>query len=135
MLRFLSPEWVAAFGEAVSPIEVPETGADAGLAVRHGEFATCVMARTESGDTVSVTLTVAGGRLTARAGAARDAAVTVRVGWNDAIAFMAGTWAPTTGLAGGRAQVRGDLCVLRATGLALEAVQPYLFALREDTGY
>jgi hypothetical protein len=68
-------------------------------------------------------------------GSRADAGATVRVPWSDAIAFLAGSWAPAPVLRTGRAQVRGDIAVLRATGLALEAVQPHLRALAQDTGY
>jgi hypothetical protein len=131
----LSPPWIAAFNEAVAPIDLPAPAADAALSVRDGEFATCLMAREGSGDTVSVTLGVAHGRLAMAGGAGPDAAVTVRVGREEAVSFLAGAWAPTPALAAGRAQVRGDLPVLRATGEALATLQPHLVGLRAETEY
>jgi hypothetical protein len=68
-------------------------------------------------------------------GATADAGATVRVPWNDAIAFLTGSWSPSTALRTGRAQVRGDVAVLRATRLALEAVQTRLGVLGQDTEY
>ncbi len=125
---------MAAFNEAVAPVDLPPP-ADAALSVRDGEFALCLVARDESGDTVSVTLGVRHRRLAMTGGTVPDAAVTVRVGREDAVSFMAGAWAPTTALAAGRAQIRGDLPVLRATGDALEALQPHLAGLKAVTEY
>jgi SCP-2 sterol transfer family len=135
VLRFLSAEWVAAFDQALADVDLPAVSADDGLAVGHGVFATSVMARAESGDTVAVTLTVADGRLTMSTGASADAGAAVRMPWSDAIAFMAGSWSPTTALSAGRAQVRGDVAVLEATSRALEAVQSRLRLLGEGTEY
>ena len=135
MLRFLSAEWVAAVDEALTDVHVPAVSADDGLALGGGVFATTLMAGAESGETVAVTVTVADGRLTMRAGATADAGATVRVPWPDAIAFMAGSWSPTTALRAGRAQVRGDVAVVAATSLALAAVQAQLGDLGERTQY
>jgi len=133
--RFLSPAWIAAFGEAVAGVAVPGPSGDAGLAVRDGTFATGVIARDPSGVVHGVTLRVSGHRISLTGGASPDAAVTVRVGWDDAIDLMGGAWVPAPALRTGRAQVRGDLAVLRATGVALQAVQPHLTALSADTDY
>lgn len=135
MLRFLSAEWVAAFDEAVAQAPLPARSDGDALAVRGGVFATSVVARAESGETVAVTVTVADGRLTMRTGATADAGATVRVPWTDAVAFMAGSWSPISALGAGRAQVRGDVAVLEATGLALAAVQSSVAVLGEDTEY
>jgi hypothetical protein len=135
MVRFLSPEWIVAFDEAVAPVDLAPPAEDSALAVREGMFATCLIAHDDAGLTVSVTLEVRQGRMTMTSGATSEAAATLRVGWDDAVSFMAGAWAPTTALAAGRAQVRGDLSVLRATGIALQVVQPHLDGLRADTEY
>ena len=135
VLRFLSAAWVAAFDDAVADVHLAAVSADDGLAVRDGVFATSVMAGTGSGETVAVTVTVADGRLTMRTGAATDAGATVRLPWRQAVAFMAGTWSPSTALPTGRAQVRGDVAVLEATGLALAAVQSHVRVLEENTEY
>ncbi len=131
MLRFLSPEWIAALNEAALLVELPAPPADAGLSVRDGGFATAVIAGDGSGATVTVT--VDGGRLAVTGGATPEAAVTVRVGWDDARSLLAGAWVPTAALAAGRAQIRGDLGVLRACGVALETLQPHLADLWADT--
>jgi hypothetical protein len=135
VLSFLSAEWVTAFDEALAHVRLPAVSADDGLAVRDGVFATSVIAGTDTGETVAVTVTVADGRLTMSTGATTDAGATVRVPWREAVAFMAGTWSPPTALRTGRAQVRGDVAVLEATSLALAAVQSHLGALVENTGY
>ncbi len=133
MLRFLSPEWIAAFDEAALLVELPAPPADAGLSVRDGGFATAVIAGDGSATSVTVTVTVDGGRLAVTGGATAEAAVTVRVRWDDARSLLAGAWVPTTALAAGRAQIRGDLGVLRACGVALETLQPHLAGLWADT--
>jgi hypothetical protein len=133
VFRFFSAPWVAAFDEAVAAVEIPGPTAHSGLSVGAGEFATCVMARTESGDPVTVTLRVVGGRLTLTEGGAPDVAVTVRVGWDDAMAFLAARWTLGPALTTGRSQVRGDLSALGAMAGALEAVQPCLSGLWAET--
>jgi hypothetical protein len=135
VVGFLSAEWVAAFNRAVADVRLPAVSADDGLALGDGVFATTVLARARSGETVAVTLTVADGRLSMTTGAAADAAGTVRLAGSDAIAFLAGSWSPATALPTGRAQVRGDVAVVRATSRALEAVQSRLVALGEGTEY
>ena len=136
MARFLSPEWLAAFDRAAALIDIPAPVADAGLATRDATFAVCVFARDRSGAiSVPVTLRVGEGRISVTAGTAADAAVTIRVTGDDAVAFMAGGWVPTPALTSGRVQIRGDLAVLRATGLVLKAVRPHLGTLLEDTEY
>jgi hypothetical protein len=130
---FLRPPWVAAFNAAVSDVDIAAPASDAGLSVSGGEFATGVTVGDGSGETVAVTLRVAGGLLTLTDGAADDADVTVRMGRDDAVAFLAGRWAPGPALTAGRSQIRGDLSALRATGLVLEAVQPRLSGLWADT--
>jgi hypothetical protein len=124
---------VAAFNAAVADVDIAAPSSDAGLSVSGGEFATAVVVGAESGETVAVTLGVAGGRLTLTDGAAGDAVVTVRLGRDDAAAFLAGTWAPGPALTAGRAQIRGDLSALRATGVVLEAVGPRLRGLWAQT--
>jgi hypothetical protein len=135
VVRFLSPEWIVAFDEAVAAVDLAPPAEDSALAVRDGMFATGLIARDEAGPTVSVTLEVRHGRMTMTGGSPSDAAVTLRVGWDDAVSFMAGDWAPTPALVAGRAQILGDLSVLRATGIALQILQPHLAGLRADTEY
>jgi len=133
VVRFLSPEWIVAFDEAVAAVDLAPPAEDSALAVRDGMFATGLIAHDDAGLTVSVTLDVRDGRMTMRGGATSDAAVTLRVRWDDAVSFMAGAWVPTPALAAGRAQILGDLSVLRATGIALQVLQPHLGDLRADT--
>ncbi len=133
MLRLLGPGWIAAFDEAAALVDLPVPPDGAALSVRDGEFATSLVVVDETGDTVSVTLGVRQGRMVMTAGATPDAAVTVRVGREEAAAFMTGAWAPAAALAAGRAQIRGDLPVLRATGESLETLQPHLAGLWAET--
>jgi hypothetical protein len=131
VLRFLGPEWIAAFNEAALLVDLAAPPADAGLSVQDGGCATAIIAGDGSG--TSVTVTVGGGRLAITGGATPEAGVTVRVGWNDARCLLAGAWVPTAALAAGRAQIRGDLGVLRACGLALETLQPHLAGVWAET--
>jgi hypothetical protein len=135
VIRFLSPEWVAAFNEAVAGVDIPAPSAGDALTVGDGQFATSVIASDGSGAPTAVTVDVSGGRISLTTGTDPGATATLRVRWGDAIAFLDGTWAPTPALAGARAQVRGDLSVLKATGVVLGAVRPHLGHLRAGTDY
>jgi hypothetical protein len=126
---------MVAFDQAVAAVDLAPPAEDSALAVRDGMFATCLIAHDGADLTVSVTLQVRDGRMTMTGRAPSDAAVTLRVSWDDAVSFMAGAWAPTAALADGRAQISGDLSVLRATGIALQVLQPHLDGLRADTEY
>jgi hypothetical protein len=133
VIRFLSAAWVDAFNEAVAGVEIPAPSAADGLSVADGEFATSVIVDDGSGDGTALTVAVSGRRLRLTRGDDPGAAATLRVGVDDAISFLDGAWSPTESLAGARSQVRGDLSVLKATGVALEAVRPRLSHLREET--
>jgi hypothetical protein len=133
--RFLSAEWVAAFSAAVADVDLPEPGSDAGLAVRDGSFAACVIAERDEDDTAPVTLRVARGRASLTEGEEPDAGATVRVTWQDAAAIMSGALDPTSLLSTGRARARGDLSVLAAARVVLAALGPQLTALQAATEY
>jgi hypothetical protein len=135
VVRFLSPEWIVAFDEAVAAVDLAPPAEDSALAVRQGMYATGLIAHDDGDRSVSVTLEISQGRMTMRAGATPEAAVTLRVGWAEAASFLAGAWSPTPALAAGRAQIRGDLSVLGATGIALQVLQPSLARLQADTEY
>jgi hypothetical protein len=129
MARFLSSEWVAAFDAGVRSVPIAAPAEDAGLGVLDGTYATALIARPASGTAVAVTVRVTDGHLTLTEGADADAGATVRATWEDAQGFLAGTWDPGPALAGGGAQVRGDLAVLRATGDVLRAVHHHVASL------
>jgi hypothetical protein len=141
--RFLSPEWVDAFNEALADVTVAAPGPEAGLAVRDGRFSMCqVVTGGPEGD-VQVTLRVVEGRVTMTgAGPADDAdagggqpAVTIRLTWDDAVSMAAGALAPAEAIAAGRVRVRGDLSVLAEAQAVLGAVQSHLQKLRDLTEY
>jgi len=136
--RFLSPEWVAAFNEAVHDVEVPGPGADAGVAAASGAYAWSQVVSgvpDEPADGVAVTLRVADGRLHMEPGSAPDAAVTIRIGWDDARAMALGELGPAEAIAAGRVRVRGDLAVLGAGQALLDALAPQLAGLHASTTY
>jgi hypothetical protein len=133
--RFLGPDWIAAFGEALALVDLPAPAADAGLSVGDGDVATVLIVGDVRGDMVAVTVRLSGRRLMLVSGNDPDAAVTLRVGGADAVAFLGGGWEPAPALAAGWCQVRGDLSVLAATRAALAAVQPQLVDLRADTEF
>jgi hypothetical protein len=136
--RFLSPEWVAAFNEAVGDVELPEPGAGAGVAASSGAYAWCqVVAEVPEGpaEGVPVTLRVAEGHVSMEQGAAPDAAVTVRIAWDDARAMALGELAPAEAIAAGRVRVRGDLAVLSAGQALLATLAPQLAGLHASTTY
>jgi len=136
--RFLSPAWIAAFNEAVGGVEVPEPGPDAGIGTRSGSYAWCQVVSgvpDDPAEDVAVTLRVHDGHLTMEPGAATDAAVTIRLGWDDARALSLGELAPTEAIASGRVRVRGDLAVLNAGQALLDVLAPHLAALHAATTY
>jgi len=92
MARFLSPEWVDDFNAAVGDVELPAPGAEAGIAAGTGAYAWSQVVTDAPGgpaDGVAVTLRVADGHLHMETGSAPDAAVTIRIGWDDARAAAA----------------------------------------------
>jgi putative sterol carrier protein len=87
------------------------------------------------GGEVRTTLRVEAGRVALIPGDAGDAAVTIRLTWDDAAAMAAGELAPGDAIAAGRVRVRGDLSVLAEAQAVLQAVQPHLQGLRDLTRY
>ncbi len=135
MTRFLSPEWMAAFNEALVDLAIAPPGPDAGLAVRDGRFSMGQVVTGGPDGDVRATLRVVDGRVTMTDGEASDAAVTIRLTWADAVSMAAGELAPADAIAAGRVRVRGDLSVLAEAQAVLGAVQGQLQALRDVTEY
>lgn len=135
MPAFLSPEWVAAFNQAVDGASPPQPAPDAALAARSGRFAVCQTVSGGPAGDVTTTLVVDGPDVTMRLGADDTADVTVRLSWDDAAALSRGTLSPTDALAGGRIKVRGDLGVLVAGQAVLAAMQDRLASLHGTTTY
>jgi alkyl sulfatase BDS1-like metallo-beta-lactamase superfamily hydrolase len=133
--RFLSPEWMAAFNEALVDVVIAPPGPDAGLAVRDGRFSMGQVVTGGPDGDVRATLRVVDGRVTMTDGEAPDAAVTIRLTWADALSMAAGELAPADAIAAGRVRVRGDLSVLAEAQAVLGAVQSQLQELRAATEY
>jgi len=129
MPRYLSPEWVQAFNDAVGALDLTAAVAAAGassLTASGGEFAVAQVvtgvpgagpdATAPAGGTVRAVLTVARGRLhfALDPDATLPANVTIVVGYPDALAIAKGELEPADALAAGRVRVRGELAVLVA---------------------
>ena len=135
MARFLSAQWVEAFNQTLAGVKVAPPAETAGLATRDGSFSMAQVVSAGPGGEVGTTLRVEGGRVTMEAGEAPDAAVTVRLSWDDAVALATGALSPAEAIAAGRVRVRGDLSVLAEAGAVLLAVQPQLGPLHDRTEY
>jgi len=123
--RFFSPEWVAAFNDAVAEVALPAPVDDATLAARDGSFTVAQVVRGGPAGDVATTLVVSPDRVELRSGADEDATVTVVIGWDDAVALSSsGRLSATAALAAGRIRVRGDLGVLVAGQAVLAALAP-----------
>ena len=135
MARFLSPEWVDAFNQAVADVELEAPAPGAGLAVRDGSFSMGQVVTGGPDGDVRTTLKVGAGRVAITSGEAGDTDVTIHLTWPDAVAMAAGELAPGEAIAAGRVRVRGDLSVLAEAQAVLAAVQPHLQELRQRTEY
>jgi hypothetical protein len=146
MPPYLSPEWVQAFNDALSGLDLSDAVAAAGggsLTVAQGTFSVAQVvtggpeglaapgaaAAPESGGaTVRTVLTVDGGRLTLVEDptGAMAANVTVVLTYDDAVAIARGSLHPADALAAGRVRVRGELSVLIAGQAVLNAASAAL---------
>ena len=125
-MHLYSPEWVAAFNEAVAGVEPAEPGLSFRLLqVVHGG----------PDGTVRVGLHVHGGRVTLVRDPEDEPApqVTVSVSYEDAVALSRGALDPAGLLASGRVRVRGDLSVLVKGQALLAAAAARLGPLSERT--
>lgn len=135
MPQFLSSEWVDAFNQAISQVEVPAPGPEAALATSGGSFTVCQIVTGGPAGEVATTLHVEDGRITMTAGASSLADVTVSLAWEDAVAMAQGTLSAVDALTGGRIRVRGDFGVLMASQAMLAALAPQVADLNETTTY
>jgi hypothetical protein len=137
--RFLSPEWVDAFDNALQGVVLPELGEDAGIAAADGRFT--VAQQVHGGPDGEVTLL-----MTADAGSLRMAMVdgvgsdvrpdvTIVVSYEDAAALYTGELRAADAITAGRIRVRGDLSVLAAGQAMLVAAQPHIQSLAASTTY
>lgn len=134
MPRFLSPEWVGRFNDALSEIDLSATGAG-------GEPRPFTVAQEVAGGPdgpVRVVLAVGGGRVTlrlAQGGDEEPADVFIALSYEDAAALSRGTLDAAGALAAGRVRVRGDLAALTAGQAVLAAAAERLAPLAADTTY
>jgi len=135
VIRFLSPEWVEAFNEALVDVVIAAPGPDAGLAVADGRFTMAQVVTGGPRGDVQTTFEVHEGLATMTAGESGDAAVTIGLTWADAVALSAGELSPAEAIAAGRVRVRGDLSVLAEAQTVLGALSPHLQKLRDLTEY
>lgn len=128
-MRLYSPEWVAAFNEAVAGMDAAGgTGAEISfrmLQVVHGS----------PEGTLRVGLSAEGGTVRMVLGPPDEPEpeVTVSVDYEDAAALARGDTDPAQLLAAGRVKVRGDLSVLVKGQVALAEAAGRLEALSERT--
>jgi hypothetical protein len=134
-MRFLSPEWVDAFNQALVDVVIEPPGPDAGLAVRDGRFSMAQVVSGGPGGDVHTTFQVHEGRATMTTGQSGDASVTIGLTWADAVAMAAGELSPVDAIAAGRVRVRGDLSVLAEAQAVLAALSPHLQNVRDRTEY
>jgi putative sterol carrier protein len=139
--RFLTPDWVGGFNDALAGVVLPAPGPGAGLAAADGRFTVAEEVRgTPDGDVRLVLRTEAGalslelGPLTGPEGAP-TADVTIALGYEDAAALAAGTLSPAEALTAGRIRVRGDLSVLAAGQELLAAAREHTRTLDAETTY
>ena len=125
MARYLTPEWVQTFDDALGALDLSDAVAAAGagsLAAADGDFSVVqvVTGAPEdlfpAGDDVHLVLTVAEGRarLTLDPTGAVSGTATIVLGYADALALARGALDPADALAAGRVRVRGDLAALVA---------------------
>jgi putative sterol carrier protein len=141
--RFYSPEWVAAFNEAVGgldPASVDTTGA---LRVSDGRFRVSQLVHGGPDGELEVTLVADDGRLhlevraptTADNPPAERPEVTISLSYDDAAAMSRGELDPADALGRGRVRVRGDLALLVAGQSMLAAAAERLVDLQTNTTY
>jgi hypothetical protein len=144
--RYLTPEWVQAFDDALGALDLTEAIAAAGagsLSAADGAFSVAQVItgapddlRVDGIDSseVRTVLRVADGRarLALDPDSALPANVTMVLSYADAKAMALGSLEPADALAAGRIRVRGDLAALVASQSVLAAVATQLGAALSD---
>jgi SCP-2 sterol transfer family protein len=144
MARYLSPEWVQSFDDALGALDLTEAIAAAGagsLAAADGAFSVVqvVTAEPGTGADTHLVLSVAEGRAHLRLDPQRSATgtATIVLDHADALALAHGALDPADALAEGRVRVRGDLAALVAGQEILAAAAallgPRLVGLTDPT--
>jgi hypothetical protein len=143
MPPYLSPAWVQAFNAAVSVLDLTDAIAAAGsgsLTASSGSFAVAQVVTDgppEAGggsDPLRTVLTVSDGHLEFQLDPGGDlpSNVTIMVNYEDAIAMARGELEPADALAAGRVRVRGELAVLVAGQVVLNAASVQLGSALAD---
>lgn len=141
MPRFYSPEWVAAFNEAVEGLDLAGVDTGGALGAADGSFTVCQVVHGGPDGDLVVSLVVDGGRLHLEQGdpsdrdAAEAARTTISLSYEDAAAMSRGELDPAEALGWGRVRVRGDLAVLVASQALLAAAGGRLAGLQATTTY
>ena len=125
MVRFLSPEWLAALDAAAREATVP-----AGVRLTVQQIVTG-----GGGDDVRYHLVLDHGRLRVHAGEAAAADVTLVQTREVAAALSRGEINAQQALEAGRLKLRGDIGRLAREGKALTAVEDVFAAVRATTSY
>jgi len=136
--RLYSPEWVAAFNEAVSGLDAGEIDTGASLAADGGRFRVLQVVHGAPGGELAVILVVTGRRLSIELGDQAPGTrpdVTVSLSYEDAAELSRGRLDPAEALGMGRIRVRGDLAVLLAGQALLASAAEHLSALQASTTY
>lgn len=136
-MQFYSPEWIAAFNDAVAGLDAADVDTGASLKADTGSFRVLQVVRRAGGEAdVPVMLVVDGGAIRLEPGSGPpEPDVIVSIGWDDAVALSRGELDSAAALGTGRIRVRGDLAVLVAAQAVLVAAAGRLDALREATTY
>ena len=127
MVRFLSPEWIAALAAAADEATVP---GGVSLTVQQ-----VVTADGEGEGDVRYHLVLAEGRLQVHPGAAETADVTLVQTREVAAALNRGQLNAQQALEAGRLKLRGDIGHLAREGRALSAMEDVFAAVRDVTEY
>ncbi|HTU39567.1 MAG TPA: hypothetical protein VMF35_16325 [Acidimicrobiales bacterium] len=127
MARYLSPEWVESFDDALRALDLSDAVAAAGagsLAAADGTFSVVQVVTgvpdevrgPDGGDEVRVVLSVADGHahLVLDHAGTQGGTATIVLGYDEALAMARGELDPADALAAGRVRVRGDLAALVA---------------------
>ncbi len=159
MPRFYSPEWVAAFNEAVADLDPAGVDLGGSRAAGDGRLRVAQLVQGAPGGDLRVLLALVDGRLRlavrpvdavgaagepgggpdrpGEPGAADDEApdVTVSLSYDDARALSRGELDPAEAIGQGRVRVRGELAVLVAGQALLSAAAGRLAGLQAATTY
>jgi putative sterol carrier protein len=125
MVRFLTPEWIAALDAAAREAAVP-----AGVRLTIQQIVT-----DDGHDDVRYHLVLDDGRLRVHPGEAQAADVTLVQDREVAAAFSRGELNAQQALEAGRLKLRGDIGHLAREGKALTAVEDVFAAVRAATSY